>query len=144
MNYSRFLEVSGPTEKGQLDTWCRNRGHPTPEAGYNDWWDNSFTASSLRQTHAQYESLTTQAKDLAPGKLLTHAQYESYNKNQARKVELELDCDQENVVVTESLLWMYHNGELTKGERKAYRTVIKHYMIHDQFTEAFPHLGVYK
>jgi hypothetical protein len=95
MNYKRFLEVSGPTEKGQLDTWCRNRKHPTPEAGFNDWWDNSFTASSLRQTHAQYEA---------------------YNKNQARKVELELDCDQENAVVTESLLWMYHNGELTKGE----------------------------
>ena len=60
------------------------------------------------------------------------------------KVLVDLDNDQENKMVTESLLWMYHNGDLTKGEKKAYRTVVKHYMTQDDFTKCFHKRGVYK
>ena len=67
MNYKRFLEVSGPTEQGQLETWCRNRSHPTPEAGFNDWWENSYTATDLRATYNEYESYSkTYGRKVAP------------------------------------------------------------------------------
>lgn len=49
------------------------------------------------------------------------------------RVMIELDCDQENKLVVDSLKWMYGHGELTKKERKAYRKVLAHYMSVDEY-----------
>jgi len=60
------------------------------------------------------------------------------------KVLLEIDCDQENTIVTESLLWMYLNADLTKKEKKAYRTIMKQYMTHDQYMYTFKETSYYE
>jgi len=60
------------------------------------------------------------------------------------KVTLELDCDQENEVVQESLLWMYQHSDLTKKEKKAYRTILKQYMTHDKFINTFAEISYYE
>ena len=59
------------------------------------------------------------------------------------KVEMR-EGEAEKVVVDE-LLWMYeHDIHLSKKEKKAYRTVLKHYMLDDEFKQTFRKHGVYK
>lgn len=60
------------------------------------------------------------------------------------KVKVEIDCDQENQIVTESLMWMYLHADLTKKEKKAYRTIIKQYMTHDQYMYTFKDTSCYE
>ena len=58
-----------------------------------------------------------------------------------------LDNDNETAIVLDSLdslVWMYTHAELTKKEKKAYRTVIKMYMNHDDFKQRFNRRSVYK
>jgi len=60
------------------------------------------------------------------------------------KTTIELDNDSETAIVLDSLVWMYTHAELSKREKKAYRTVIKMYMNHDDFKQRFNRRSVYK
>ena len=60
------------------------------------------------------------------------------------KAMIELDNDSETAIVLDSLIWMYTNGDITKREKKAYRTVIKMYMKHDDFKKRFSKRSVYE
>lgn len=57
---------------------------------------------------------------------------------------IEISPDQAEEVVVGSLLWMYYNGELTKKEKKAYRTVLSHYIVTESYAERFGDKEVYK
>ena len=60
------------------------------------------------------------------------------------KTTIELDNDSETAIVLDSLVWMYTHGDLTKKEKKAYRTVVKMYMKYDDFQQRFKKRSVYK
>ena len=60
------------------------------------------------------------------------------------KTLIELDNDNETAIVLDSLVWMYGHGNLTKKEKKAYRTVIKMYMTPAEFKERFKKRSVYQ
>ena len=60
------------------------------------------------------------------------------------RVLLDIDNDQQSEIVVDSLLWMYYNGDLTKKERKAYRTVLNHYLNAEEYVERFGTKEVYK
>jgi len=72
---------------------------------------------------------------------------ENAKLREALKAIIEIDNDNETAVVLDSLdslVWMYTHAELTKKEKKAYRTVIKMYMNHDDFKQRFNRRSVYK
>ena len=60
------------------------------------------------------------------------------------KTTIEIDNDNETAIVLDSLVWMYTHADLTKKEKKAYRTVIKMYMNYPDFDARFKNRSVYE
>ena len=60
------------------------------------------------------------------------------------RILVEITEESETAVILESIYWMYYNGDLTKKEKKAYRTVLSHYLNAEQYVERFGIKGVYK
>ena len=60
------------------------------------------------------------------------------------KMLLEVTEESETKIILESLYWMYYNGDLTKKERKAYRTGLNHHLNAEEYVERFGTKEVYK